>query len=358
MSDRPAVIRPNLWIAAVVLLAIAAGVVAVVTLDRSGRRGSGSSQRSGDELAKFKKVDPALIHYEEIKQIPCRMQQVRAVAVGPEDRIYVAGDRAIRVFDPDGTPRSEIALEAEPTCLAVGGAGHAFPGRIYAGTDRRIALLDPEGEPAGSWDVPGKEGPLTSIALAETDVFVADYANRIVLRFDTAGNLLGRIGAWDRQRGVAGLVIPSPFFDVAVDPDGRLWVVNPGALRLECRSFEGNLQRFWQPDASPAIDGFFGCCNPAHVAILPDGRFVTAEKGLLRVKIYSADGEFQCVVAGPEQLESAPAVTNRSLSDHEYTAVDVAADGRGRVLILDLAAGTVRVFRHKKPETGGDDEAL
>ena len=34
---------------------------------------------------------------------------------------------------------------------------------------------------------------------------------------------------------------------------------------------------------------FFGCCNPAQLAVLPDGRFVTAEKGIPRVKIYSRE---------------------------------------------------------------------
>jgi len=28
------------------------------------------------------------------------------------------------------------------------------------------------------------------------------------------------------------------------------------------------------------IADFFGCCNPAHLALLPDGRFVTSGKGI------------------------------------------------------------------------------
>ncbi|MBM3243119.1 hypothetical protein FJZ31_43220, partial [Candidatus Poribacteria bacterium] len=44
------------------------------------------------------------------------------------------------------------------------------------------------------------------------------------------------------------------------------------------------------------IDGFCGCCNPVNFAMLPDGRFVTCEKGLPRVKIYDADGTFSGVV--------------------------------------------------------------
>ena len=356
MTNRPVVTEPNWWIVAVVLLAIVAGVVAVLTIDRSGERDRGLSERFGYHIDKFKKVDPALIRYEQRGEISCPMQMVRAVATGPGDRVYVAGDEGIHVFDPGGAPVSKIALEGKPTCLAVGGAGHAFPERVYAGLDRRVAVIDSEGEPAGTWDLPGKKGPLTSIAAAKDDVFVADYPNHIVLRYDTSGKLAGRIGAWDKEQGTPGLVIPSPFFDVAVDPGGRLWVVNPGALRVECRSFEGRLERFWKAESSPAIADFFGCCNPANLAILPDGRFVTAEKGLLRVKIYSAEGQFECVVAGPEQLEPPPPIGDQGVRDTEYTAVDVAVDSKGRVLILDLAAARVRIFERKEPATGAEDE--
>ncbi len=36
--------------------------------------------------------------------------------VGPEDRIYVAGDQAVRLFDSAGEPVSTIELEAAPSC--------------------------------------------------------------------------------------------------------------------------------------------------------------------------------------------------------------------------------------------------
>ena len=92
------------------------------------------------------------------------------------------------------------------------------------------------------------------------------------------------------------------------------------------------------------MSDFFGCCNPAHFAILPDGRFVTSEKGIPRIKVYSAQGQFECVVAGPEQL----AVDSRQLSDPRLAAdkrvFDVAVDSRGRVLVLDPQARSVRVY--------------
>ena len=97
---------------------------------------------------------------------------------------------------------------------------------------------------------------------------------------------------------------------------------------------------FYWGESTPRIEGFFGCCNPAHFALLADGRFVTAEKGIPRVKIYDAAGKFVCVVAGPKQVPVA--------------AVDLATDRRGRILVLDPAARSVRIFEQKKAASGAE----
>jgi hypothetical protein len=86
------------------------------------------------------------------------------------------------------------------------------------------------------------------------------------------------------------------------------------------------------------IDGFCGCCNPTHMAILDNGSFVTSEKGLPRVKVIAPTGELQAVVAGPGQL--AP----------DTVGLDLAIDPEGRILVLDPAARMVRVFVEKKEE--------
>lgn len=367
MDNRHAVISPNVWIAALVLLAVGVGVVAVLRIDRAGDAGSGLPERFEYGIERYEKIDPALIEYDLTQEFPTGMVAARAIAVGPDDRIYVAGEEGVYVFAPSGTREASIALSGRPTCLAVGGAEHAAPGRVYVGVGQNVLLKEvlsaknAEGSPAATWEISGKAGKkvhLTSIALAKDDVFVADSANRIVLRYDTSGTLVGRIGEHDKERGVAGFAIPSPFFDVAVAPDGLLWVVNPGALRLEAYTFDGTLERYWGEEGA-AVEAFFGCCNPAHFAILPDGRFVTAEKGLLRVKVYSADGHFDCAVAGPEQLDSPGGPGHQGQLDEELTAVDVAADSQGRILVLDVAGRNVRIYERKKPapqESETDEE--
>ena len=46
---------------------------------------------------------------------------------------------------------------------------------------------------------------------------------------------------------------------------------------------------FGEPGTAPEL--FCGCCNPAHFALIPEG-FVTAEKGINRIKILNKKGEF------------------------------------------------------------------
>jgi hypothetical protein len=319
-------------------------------MDPSAKRGSGLGKEFEYQIDEYKKIPPEMLAYEQTAEFPVQMREARAVAIGPGDRIHVAGDRAIATFAADGKAESSITLDEEPYCLAIGDERHAFKGRIYVGLKDRLLLFDAGGKPAGSWEGLGDRAQLTSIALAEDDVFAADAGNAVVVRYDTSGKIAARIGKPDKARGIPGFAIPSPFFDVAVHPDGWLRVVNPGALRIEAYSFDGNLELYWGKRTNE-LEGFFGCCNPANFAILPDGRFVTAEKGLLRVKIYSTHGDLECVVAGPEEFEASPtAVVNESLADHEYTAVDVAVDGAERIVVLDRPGQLVRIFEPKASE--------
>jgi hypothetical protein len=83
------------------------------------------------------------------------------------------------------------------------------------------------------------------------------------------------------------------------------------------------------------VEGFCGCCNPTHMAILPDGSFVTSEKGLPRVKIHAQSGELKAVVAAPD-----------SFAEHTV-GLDLAVDSAGRILVLDPVARAVRIFSEK-----------
>ncbi len=85
-------------------------------------------------------------------------------------------------------------------------------------------------------------------------------------------------------------MIPSPYFEVAIDADNNIYTANTGKHRIEKRNLSGKILYSFG-EAGTAPDSFCGCCNPAHFTLVPGG-FVTAEKGINRIKILNDKGEF------------------------------------------------------------------
>ncbi len=318
----PFAVSPALLIVAAAIVVAAA---AVLRLDVHGDR-----ENNGANLDVAPKVDPALIAYEQTAEWTLGMKQCRALAVGPDDSVYVGGDRAIRALRPDGTALWEVALDAPPQCVAAAASDAAEPGRLYVALEDRVEVFDSQGKRVAAWKPLPAEASIGGIAVGERDVFVADAGNRIVWRFDASGRPLGRIGAASEKQNYPGFLVASRCFPLALGGDGLLYVANPRALRVEAFTFGGDLEFSWGK-GSAGIEGFFGCCNPAYLATMPDGRFVTVEKGARRVKVYSARGEFECVVAELDRRGAEPG--------------PVAADRQGRIFVLDPAAGKVRVYQ-------------
>ncbi len=347
-EPEPAV-RPATWpVLLVVLAAGVAGFLAWWRIDRVGRQGNQLSEAFEYDLEKVARIDPDQLAWEQVAVLEVPGGDARAIALGPGDTLYAATGSGLVAIDAAGRIAQQIQLDEPPTCLATAGDDHVRPGAVYLGAGRRVEVLDRSGKRIAGWEVPGQRVLLTSMAVAPHDVFVANCAGRVVLRFDPGGKLLGQIARADPERGIPGLVIPSPFLDVALGRDGLLWVVNPGARRLEAYSFDGRLELFWGKGGTGALEEFFGCCNPANIAMLPDGRMVTAEKGLLRVKVYSIHGDLEQVVAGPEQLDRPEEAAVTDPFDHEYKAVDLAVDSRGRIYTLRVGGKLVRVFQQKQ----------
>jgi len=317
------------------LLALAAALGLASCSDDNGSHGSGLSKVWQYDTSDLEKVDAKLIAYDEAAAVETGFKEARAVAVGPGDRICAGGDEAVRFFDKTGSPEAEIKLDGQPRCLAVAPDGAIYVGVRQQAGDRatdRVEVIGPDGVRRAAWESFGPRSRLTSIALGADRVYVADAGERLVWECSPSGQVLRRIGAKTSEADEEGFDIPSPYFDVAVDRQGVIWAANTGRRRVEAYSPEDGCRGFTWGKSSAAIDGFFGCCNPAHFAIAPDGRFVTSEKGLLRVKVYSPQGEFESVVAPPGAFAKKAA------------ALDVAVDSAGRALVLDPVARKVRIF--------------
>jgi hypothetical protein len=327
-----------------IVLAAAIGVLAVLRLDTTGKTGSGLSEAYVYDVEHLTQIDPNLILFEESPEsIATGFKAAHAICIDPAGRICVGGDKAIRIFSDAGDRLGEIELEDSPRCLTT-----ADDGTFYIGMKDHVEVYDAQGKRRAAWKSLGDDAVLTSIAVSNNNVFVADAGNRIVVRYDISGKTVNRIGGKDKDRNIPGFVIPSPYFDLTVARDGLLRVVNPGRHRIEAYTFDGDLEFSWGKFSS-GWEGFTGCCNPVNFDILADDGFVTVEKGLVRAKIYDASGGFVGVVAGPKQLVREGDIRICELPDEcQAGGFDVAVDSKDRIFVLDTIKNVVRIFTRKK----------
>lgn len=331
MEDaRKRLIPAWLWAA---LAVVVVGLVLLLAV--TDRRQEPSASYTFD-VTSYAKIDPKDVTFEETKRIALNVVDPSALALGPDGKIYVAGENVVAIFDGEGNEAARYAVNGRPDCLAV-----TPDGKILLGMRSHIEVLDAQGASVAIWQDLGERACLTAIAADEQDVFAADAGNRVVLRFDLAGNLRNRIGERDADRKSPGLIVPSPYLDVALDPQGALWVVNPGRHGLENYRPNGELVSSWYR-AGMDVPGFCGCCNPIHIAFRNDGSVVTAEKGLNRIKVYAPDTTLLGVVATPENL-LASGTTSLSF-DEDPPVADLAVDRQNRILVLHKPQKAIRIF--------------
>jgi len=200
--------------------AIAVGVgVGAYAVWRSGRPRPANVSH---DFAPLRHTDTALIVGRQTGEFRPGFKHARCIAVAPGGDVYVSGDLAIRRFDANGTKLLEIAAAEGPGAITVGAGG-----KIYATFGAKVWVYDPNGLRVATWPV-RKNAMFTSIAATEAGVFVADFGGRVVLRYDGEGKVQAVIGKKDETRNAPGFIVPSPYFDLAMAPDGLLWVTNPG----------------------------------------------------------------------------------------------------------------------------------
>jgi len=311
--------------AAVIFVSLAGIIYFGLRAVSDGSRSSGENPFAYD-IDQFVQSGADQVLYSEVQTIRLPLTHVYAIALASDDRLYVSGVDSILILSRAGQTLGSLATVGAARCLAVDENQD-----LYAGmTDHMEVYTLGVSRPA-RWESLGEEAILTSIALSRDYVFAADAGNHIVWRFDKTGQNPKRIGDKDAARDIPGFIIPSPYFDVGIDPDGFLWAANTGRHSLENYTVEGGFRTAWG-EFSMEIEGFCGCCNPSHFAIREDGSFVTSEKGIPRIKLYNRLGEMSGVVAGPGSFEEGTA------------GLDLALDSSQRIWVLDPARRAVRVF--------------
>ncbi|TWU37886.1 hypothetical protein Q31b_46750 [Novipirellula aureliae] len=348
-SDAPADVTPIqvmtgsksaiFWAGVVFIAGVA--LFAVIQVDSWGERANRLPSRFSLDTSELTSVDAAQVAYKEIAAYPVEMETLRAVAAIPDGGFAVVGDVEIQRFDESGRKTQQITTDSPPTCIAFALDANL----IYVGFAAAVHCYDAGGERRAVFNEGlNEDSMITSLAVFEDNVFVADAGQRAVLKFDSEGELLLKIDEEKKvEQGLRSFVVPSAHFDVLAADDGVLRVVNPGARSIEAFTLEGDALGAWG-ETSSAIEGFFGCCNPVALSMLPDGRFVTAEKGIPRVKIYDSNGTFESIVAPPAAFTNESTAKIEIRDSQRNGVLDVAVDRDGRILVLDPNRQTIRVF--------------
>lgn len=204
---------------------------------------------------------------------------LNAVGVSDNGNILLGGESFIVCYDKDFALKWELKTEMPVTAVAASGSN------VFAAIQGTILVLDQNGEKTEEWGPFEDNAIITSLAANRDYVAYADAANRTVYVLDKNGAVKYLIGKSEES-----FVIPSLFFDVDLGNDNILYVANTGKRRIEKRNIDGSILGFYgEPGIEPG--NFCGCCNPAHFALIPGG-FVTAEKGINRIKILDQLGVF------------------------------------------------------------------
>jgi hypothetical protein len=280
-------------------------------------------------LNEVRKGDTTEAQFTEIKHFKPGLSQIHGITIDKEDNIFVSGENGVEIYDLEGKPIGGFRINGVANCIHVSNENE-----IYVGINDHIEKYNFNGRLLQKWNSLSDESLITSIATHGNYVFIADAGAKMVYRYDKTGKFQQKIGQKDPQAGIRGFIIPSPYFDLAIADSNHIWVVNPGRHNLERYTFDGELDLVWGV-ASMAADGFCGCCNPSNFAVLPDGSFVTSEKAIERIKIYSSRGEFVCFVATPESFTEGT------------KGLDLAVDSKGEIYVLDPVKDEIRVFVRK-----------
>jgi hypothetical protein len=271
--------------------------------------------------------------YDLTATVDISIEKLKGIALNVQDDLYAAGAEGVEVRSHGGSSWIEWPTSGPATCIALDGDDN-----VYVGQQTKIEVFAPKGELLRSWGKEGR-GPgelnwVTGIVVFQANVLVADAGNRCIHRFDTTGDFIADIGKRDPEAGLDGLICPSPYLGLAVDKAGVIYVTNPGMTRVERYSLDGKLLGFWGEGGSQPQQ-FSGCCNPTSVALLGDGRIVTAEKIIPRVKVYDANGKMLAFI-GPEHFTK------------EAAGLGLAIDSAGRLFVMDPGDGKVRIFQQQK----------
>jgi hypothetical protein len=225
-----------------------------------------------------------------IKELKISEGSPMAIAVNQENGIVCGGDTFLSAYNNNFQQLWTIETREPIYALAVSND------TVYACTKDKVVLYSTGGKELEEWGPYDDEAILTGISANRNRVAIADAGNKLVFVTDKMGALKSIVGHPGNQ-----FIIPSAYFDVHLTEDDSLVVANTGKRRIEYRTIDGSLVRFFGEEGD-SLKQFCGCCNPSHFTISSDGRIITAEKGINRIKVLDNQGHLIEAVAKPAKF--------------------------------------------------------
>ena len=247
------------------------------------------------------------------------------VAVDGSDQVIALGDGHVRVFTAGGELVRQWRANDGAECLTVG-----EDRRIYVAGAGRVEVFEAGGGRAGGFAFGDAAKPpnVSAIAVHGADVLVADASARIIRRFDASGRQRNLIGDQGRTKA---FMLPNGRLDVSVDAAGIVRATDSGRHQVSSWALDGTpVGKFGKFGMQDPAD-FVGCCNPMNVATTPEGKVVTSEKMVARVKVFEPDGRLLAVI-GTEHF------------DPMCTQIHLDVDSKGRILAADPVRRRILVF--------------
>ncbi|HUS15736.1 MAG TPA: PA14 domain-containing protein [Chloroflexia bacterium] len=196
------------------------------------------------------------------------------------------------------------------------------PGNVQA----QLGEVPPATKPDAVVDTHGELKAPRSLALdAAGNLIIADSENHRIAVLDKGGAL---VRTWGKEgKTDADFTTPE---DVALGPDGKIYVLDSGLARISVFTPDGKLDHLINPG---------GWCSPAGFTIGADGFLYVADTCASRIRKFTLAGE-------PQREFSAGTAEGTRIDQPVDVAVDkdgtlYVADLRNRVIKLDPATDTI-----------------
>ena len=211
-----------------------------------------------------------------------QMRQPRGVAIGPNGLIYVAdaGNKRVQVFKADGSFvrawNKGADLFGEPFDIAIDKSGRVY---VLDVSRQTISRFSPDGEFQAEFGADmGMYGPRGLGIGPDGALYVADTGSSRILKLSPDGAQLGVPVQGGKGKGQ----VQQPT-DVAVDAEGRLYIVDLLNGRLQVLDAAGRFVTEWRINGANTTDS-------PHVDITPGGRLLLTDPEAHKVLVYDGQG--------------------------------------------------------------------